>query len=864
MTRYAVLRTYRYFLLAAVLFTVLPQFSWGQTTGSGIILLNGEDDEIDYSSPKKYVIAGMSIEGVRHLDENAILLLSGLDVGDKIDIPGEQTAKAIRNLWKQDLFSDIKLNVKKIQGNNIFLAFELTERPRLSRFKFRGTSKSEADDLREEIRLFAGKVVTENMINTTRNRVRNFYIDKGFRNTKVVIEQEQDTAVTNSVLLMIRVNKGNRIKINSVNFEGNESISDGKLRRAMKDTKLKRWYRVFATSKFIKTAYERDKNAIVARYNKDGFRDMAIAKDSIYQYDEKSIAIDVTIDEGRKYYFRDINWIGNTKYSSEFLSRWIGIKKGDIYNRSTLEGRLFMDPAGRDVSSLYMDDGYLFFSVNPVEVLVEGDSIDLEMRIIEGKQARINRIIIKGNTKTNDHVILREIRVRPGDLFNRTNIIRTQRELAQLGYFDPEKLEVLPIPNPKDGTVDIEFIVEERPSDQIELSGGWGAGRVVGTLGLSFTNFSARNLFKKGAWQPLPAGDGQRLSIRAQSNGTWFQSYNISFTEPWLGGKKPNAFSVTAYHSVQTNGQRRFIDDENGNRVVNPLRSDIKITGVSVGLGQRLKWPDDFFTRYLELSYQHYKLNQFSSVFSFSDGVSNNLALRFTLSRNSINKPIYPDNGSEVKLTVKATPPFSAWDGISDYSEVSDQDKFRWIEYHKWKFTSEWFSPLTNGKNKLVLRTKVGFGFLGLYNRDLGAAPFERFYVGGAALTGFQLDGREIIALRGYDDFSLSPSTGALIVNKYTAELRYPLSLNPSATIFGLAFGEAGNSWDNFRDFNPFGVKRSAGVGIRIFLPMFGLMGLDYAWSFDTLDETRPSFIPSTQSGQGQFHFTIGMNLGEL
>jgi len=827
-------------------------------------ILLPNDDQIDYSRPQQYVIGGISVEGVRHLDENAIILLSGLSEGQKITIPGDETARAIRNLWKQQLFADIKLKIKKVQGNIVFLAFELEERPRLSRFKFKGVSKSEADDLRQKIKLFAGKIVTENLISNTKNKVRGFFIEKGFQQATVDISQEVDTNSTNGVFLVIDVKKGNRIKINAITFEGNTAISDKKLRRSMKDTKIRRWYRVFSSSKYINSTYEMDKDNLVAAYQKKGFRDVSIPKDSVYIYDDKNVNIDITIDEGRKYYFRHITWVGNTKYSSDLLNQRLGIERGDIYNRATLEARLYMDPASRDVSSLYMDNGYLFFSVTPVEVLVENDSIDLEMRIVEGKQARVNRIIIRGNTKTNDHVIMREIRVKPGDLFNRTDIIRTQRELAQLGYFDPEQLQVNPIPNPKDGTVDIEFVVVERPSDQVELSGGWGAGRIVGTLGLSFTNFSLRNFFKKGAWTPLPSGDGQKLSIRAQSNGTWFQSYNVSFTEPWLGGKKPNSLSVTGYRSIQTNGQRKFItDDETGDKVANPNRSSIQITGVSVGLGQRLKWPDDFFTRYMDISYQHYNLNQFSSIFSFADGVSNNLSARFTVSRNSIYKPIFPDGGSEVKLTVKATPPWSAWDGIDDYSELSDQEKFRWIEYHKWKFTSEWFTPLTAGKNKLVLRTKVGFGFLGLYNKNLGASPFERFYMGGSALTGFQLDGREIIALRGYPDFSLSPSTGSLLVSKYTAELRYPLSLNPSATIFAMVFAEAGNSWDSFKDYDPFSVKRSAGVGLRIYLPMFGLMGLDYGLGFDKLDYS-PSFSPFQESGTGEFHFTIGMNLGEL
>lgn len=833
------------------------------TSATGQVLLTPTDDVVDYDVPRDYTIGGITVDGIRHLDENAIILLSGLSVGDKVTIPGQRMADALKNLWKQQLFSDIKIKIVKEQGTTVFLSLVLVERPRISFFKFEGVSKGEADDIREMIDYHTGKIVTDNLKLTTRQKVKGFFIEKGFGNARVEITERIDTVVNNSVILTIVVDKGKRIKINRIEFEGNESIKDAKLRRSMKDTKQKSLMRIFSSSKFLHSLYKDDKERIVGRYNTEGFRDATIVSDSVYAYDEKTINIDIKIDEGRKYYFRNINWVGNSKYTSTELSNTLGIKKGDVYNRSTLDARLFMDQqGGADVSSLYMDNGYLFFSVTPVEVLVEGDSIDLEMRIIEGKQARVNRIIIRGNEKTNDHVILREIRIKPGDLFNRTAIIRTHRELAQLGYFDPEKIEINPLPNPTEGTVDIEFVVAERSSDQIELSGGWGAGRVVGTLGLSLTNFSVKNMGKKGAWDPIPAGDGQRLTLRAQSNGSWFQSYNFSFTEPWLGGKKPNNLSVSVYHSIQTNGQPRFLK-EDGEKIENPDRNFIKITGVSVGLGQRLKWPDDFFTVFNELSYQHYKLKDFSSVFAFSKGNANNISYRFTLSRNSVDRPIYATRGSNTTLTMKITPPYSLFDGVDNYDLLSDQDKYRFIEYHKWKFTSEWFTPLTKNKNVLVLRTKIGFGFLGAYNQSLGSAPFERFYLGGSALTGFSLDGREIIALRGYDDLSVSPAVGGTIVSKYTMELRYPLSLNPSATIFGMAFLEAGNTWNEINEYNPFKVKRSAGVGLRIFLPMFGLMGLDYGLGFDTL-ENDPFFQPFRVTRQGQFHFTIGMNLGEL
>ena len=570
----------------------------------------------------------------------------------------------------------------------------------------------------------------------------------------------------------------------------------------------------------------------------------------------------MTIHEGPQYYFGDIIWSGNAKYSTKQLNDVLGIKKGEIYDRGLLDTRLFMNPSGRDISSIYMDDGYLFFQIDPIETSITEDLINLEMRIYEGKQARINRVSIMGNSKTNDHVVMREIRTQPGQLFRRSDIIRTQRELAQLGYFNPETLNVIPKPNPSDGSVDIEYIVEEKSSDQIELSGGWGGGRVVGTLGVSFSNFSARNIFKKGTWSPLPSGDGQKLSIRAQSNGLFYQSYNFSFTEPWLGGRRPNAFTFTAYHSIQSNGESKWLKEDNifvrdvlsEEKIVNPIRASVIISGGSIGLGRRLSWPDDYFTLYQEVTYQHYIMDKWNQ-FIFRDGIANNLFYRVNISRNSIDQPIYPRSGSQVSLSIQATPPYSLLDGENpNYSDMSDQDKYRWIEYHKWKFTTSWFTKIVGD---LVLNTRVGFGYLGSYNSALGSAPLERFYLGGSGLTGFSLDGREIIALRGYDDNTLSPVGGASIINKYALELRYPLSLNPSATIYGLGFIEAGNTWSSFGDYNPFNVYRSGGVGVRVFLPMFGLLGLDYAWRIDDV----PDF-PNMQ--KGQLHFTIGANLGEL
>ena len=804
--------------------------------------MGGDSLIIDYGNPQQYEVGGIVTSGTQFLDEAVLINISGISVGDSIDVPGEKISKAIENLWKQGLFSDIKIVATHAFGKKIFLEIRLQERPRLSTFKFTGVSKSEADKIREKISL-GDKVVTENLLETTKNTIVNFYLEKGYLNTEVNIVSVKDSLFSNREKLTINVNKKSKVKVNSIIFEGNKFFKESTLKRAMKETKEKKWWKIFTSSKFIDDKYQEDKSKIVVKYNDKGYRDARIVSDSIYKFDENSINIKIKIDEGNQYFFRNINWLGNTKHTSQELNSILGIKKGDVYDQSVLDQHLFMSQNNRDVSSLYMDDGYLFFSVTPVEVNVEGDSIDFEMRIYEGKQARINKVTVAGNVKTNDRVIMREIRTKPGQLFSRADIIRTQRELAQLGYFDQEKLGVNPIPNPADGTVDIEYTVEEKPADQLELSGGYGANQLVGTLGISFNNFSARNFFKKGAWRPLPSGDGQKLSLRAQTNGKYYQSYNASFTEPWLGGKKPNSFSVTLFHSIQTSGSA---SDNVG-------KQSITISGISLGLGKRLKKPDDYFTIYHEVSYQYYILKNYGGTFLFSNGTSNNLSFQETISRNSIDAPIYPRTGSQLSFTLQLTPPYSLFNSIN-YKTASDAVKYKFIEYHKWKFTSSWFTKLAGN---LILNTKIQYGFLGLYNRNLGASPFERFYLGGDGLSGFSLDGREIIALRGYENNSVTPQNsngaqiGGTIFDKYTFELRYPVSLNPSATIYFLSFAEAGNSWLNFKEFNPFSMKRSLGFGIRIFLPVFGLLGLDYGYGYDAIPNNPGANL-------GQFHFSIG------
>jgi len=853
---------------------------------------------VDYSTPKTYTLGGITVKGTSSLDPNAIILLTGLSVGDQIDVPGLEVSDAIRKLWDQGLFSDIQVGYTKVEGNRIFLEFTIEEQPRLSRYKFEGVSKSEADDIREKINLYREKIITNNLVYSTKTTIRNHFIDKGFLNTSVDIVQKNDTLFRNHIFLVIKVNKKKRVKIERIDVSGNTELSKSAIKRSMKETKDRSIFkpfhkldkflvdlfqqgvlkqrsdtvpemlgnyvadrvrlRIFKTSKYIKSNYRLDKEAILEKYRAKGYRDARFEADSVVETDEKNIRIGMTIDEGNRYYFRNVEWIGNTKYETKRLNDILGIESGDVYDPAKLETRLFMNQSGLDISSLYMDNGYLFFQINPIEKQVDGDSIDLEIRIFEGEQARINRINIVGNTKTNEHVIRREIRTKPGDLFSRADIIRTQRELSLLGYFDPEAMDVVPKPNPEDGTVDIDYKVAERPSDQIELSGGFGAGTFVGTLGLSFSNFSIRNVLNKEAWRPLPSGDGQRLSIRAQTSGRQFQSYSISFTEPWLGGKRPNALSVSTYYSIQSNGQPRKAKDSEGNTIDNPNRQSLDIYGISVGLGRRLSWPDDNFQLYQEVTWQNYNVNKWTAFRGFNNGHANNIFYKVILSRSSVDDLNYPRSGSQVSVSGQFTPPYSWFNG-RDYSTLSTSEQFKYIEYNKWKFTAAWYTSIVD---KLVLYTKVGFGGLFKYTSEADASPFERFYLGGSGLTGFNLDAREVIALRGYDDLSLTPrtngnATGGTLINKYTMELRYPFSLNPSAMIYGLGFVEAGNTWENIDTYNPYSVYRSAGLGIRVFLPMFGLLGLDWGYRFDDVP-TNPNMQRS------QIHFTIGANLGEL
>ncbi|MDD5506727.1 MAG: POTRA domain-containing protein [Bacteroidales bacterium] len=865
--------------VTGILFTLC---SWAQ------ISIGDDLSVIDYGKAKEYEIGGITVSGIQYLDQNVLIMLSGLSVGDRITVPGDDISDAARNLWDQGLFEDIRISATSIQNDIIFLNFYMKERPRMSKFSLLGIKKTEADNLRDEITLRSGDVLTENTLVRTSRSIKKYFRDKGFLNTEVSFEQIPDTTKANNVILDIHINKNNRVKINQINIEGNSALTAKQIKGALKKTKEKSYIhpmnyldtlvvatlksaksldlvnvletvagyfgdnmklRIFKTSKFISDDFKEDKNTLIKKYNEQGYRDARIISERITTNPDHTINLDLKISEGEKYYFRNITWIGNTKYTSEQLNEVLKIKKGDVYNNDLLATNLSFNLNGLDVTSLYLDNGYLFFSVDPVEVKVENDSIDLEMRIYEGKQARINKVTIKGNDRTNDHVIIREIRTKPGELFSRSDIIRTTRELAQLQYFNQEKINPVPIPNPADGTVDIQYEVEETSSDQIELSGGWGYGRVIGTLGVSFNNFSVNNVFKKNAWRPVPTGDGQKLSVRVQSYGKGYISYNASFTEPWLGGKKPNSFTVSYYHSLYSNGLSK-----------NDIsRQSFTLDGVAFMLGKRLTWPDDYFTLVQSINFQRYKLDNYTRVFSFGTGTGdyNSITYGITFARNSVDAPIFARTGSEVSISLELTPPYSAFTK-KDYSLLEDNEKYKWMEYHKWAFRAVVYKPIVGN---LVFALKFRYGFLGTYNQQIGITPFERYYLGGDGLSGYNnMDGREIIGFRGYENESLTPnyykdkSTGGTIYNRNTLELRYPLSLNPSSTIYMMAFLEAGNAWEDFQSFEPFRLYRSAGVGVRVFLPMFGLLGLDWGYGFDK--------VPGLPSASGsQFHFSINQSI---
>ena len=861
-------------------------FGRNQNQNSGI--------SINYSSPKEYEIAGIEVKGVQYLDNNALISLSGLRVGDKIKVPGDEITTAIKKLWKQGIIGNISIYASKVEGDQVWLVIELAERPRLTKYIIEGVNKTQQGEIEEKIGVVRGKMLTDVIVKNTELAVVKYLEGKGYLNAEVNVVQQADTILRNSAYLRIEIDRGQKVKIRNIQFEGNVEFTSAKLRSKFKKTGMVPkfslpteiienapkllWlpnlvkliknkkkvtteetreylakhvnFNFFKSSKYVEEEYEADKNLLLSFYNSKGFRDAEIVADTTYGISHKYMNIDLTIDEGNKYYFRDISWSGNYIYEDRQLETILGIAKGDVYDLDLVNKKLNFNPNGPDISSLYMDDGYLFFSINPVEVGVIGDSIDLEMRIYEGAQATLNNVTVSGNDKTNDYVILRQLYTRPGDKFSRSNLIRTQSELSQLGYFDPEQINPNVIPDPINETADIEWQLVERSNDQIELSGGWGGNfGFVGTFGISFNNFSIQNIFKPQNWRGLPVGDGQSLGIRFQANGRQFQSYSISFQEPWLGGRRPNSLGLSFSKSIQRRISRFGRDQTLG---------WLKVTGVSATLGRRVPWPDDYFVVSTGLSYQRYDLFQFTSrSLGFESGDANSVTFNATISRRSVNNPMYPRNGSEVSLSASFTPPFSLWRNI-DYENAEAQERFKWLEYHKWNFDSKYYLTLTG---KLVLAARAHFGYLGSYTNEVGVGPFERFQLGGDGLTGQNfLLGTDVIGLRGYPNNSITPFDqennieGGTIFNKYVMEIRYPISLAQSATIYAQTFVEGGNNWDNFSDFNPYNLKKSAGVGLRIFMPAFGLMGIDWAYGFDR--------VPGSLDNSGpQFHFSIGQQI---
>ena len=878
------LKRYRVFTIA-LLFISVVIFGYD---AKAQIQVGNDLSEVDYSFPREYEIGGITVTGVQYVDPAVVVMLSGLNVGMKVQIPGAKITDAIKKLWEQGLFEDIQITYTQKLAGKIFLNIDMKERPRISKFSFKGFKRSEAEEIRKKINLTRGDVATEHTYNKTKTIIKNYYADKGYLNAEVNIASVEDTTMQNYVNLIISIDKKHKVRIGEIVVNNNEVLSDAQVRSAMKETKRRGKFdplrplgatlinavwdiitlrpaeaekelidyatdnirpRIFKASRYDESNFEADKELIIKKYNGKGYRDAKIVRDSVYVMDDRNIGIAIDVSEGDKYYFGDITWVGNTKHDTATLNRVLGIRRGDVYNQELLEQNLTYSEGGYDVSSLYMDDGYLFFRVDPVEVRVENDTIDLEMRMVEGDQATIKHVTVKGNTKTNDKIIIREMYTRPGQLYSRSDIIRTIRELSALQYFNAEKLQPDIQPDPQDGTVDINYIVEETPNDQIELSAGWGYNRLMLSLGLNLNNVSMRNFFKKDAWRPIPAGDGQKLSFRIQTYGTTYINYGVTFTEPWLGGKKPNSLSVSLYHSQYRNNYTT-------------TTGYFYQTGISVGVGTRLKWPDDYFTLYNGINLIQYQLSNYKSIFNFGtgNGTFNIIGYNITFGRNSTSNPIYPRFGSEFVLSLELTPPYSIFKKVDYESLYSDEDeredaKFKWVEFHKWKFKAAIYTELAE---KLVLMTRARFGFLGYYNPAIGVTPFQRFCLGGDGLTGsVNFDGRELIGMRGYANTALTPNyslngnEGGNMFAKYTMELRYPLSLNPSATIYALTFVEAGNCWLGFDGFDPFDLYRSAGLGVRIYLPMFGMLGLDWGYGFDE--------VPGIKDAAGsQFHFSIG------
>ena len=831
--------------------------------------------EIDYNRPQKYIVGGVGVEGNRYFNEHQILQLTGLQAGQEITVPGDDITGIVKRLVAQRFFEDVAVVVDSLsaKADTAWFKIAVRERPRVARWEYSGVKSGEKKDLQERLNLRPGREFSDYVKNTSVDIIKRYYKEKGFLKVNVDVETKEDKRIVGAILVTFHVDKGRKIKIKDINYSGNTDVKARKLAKNMKETHAATWYNFFKSKKFKEKEYEKDRKSVLDAFNEAGYRDARLVRDSVYYTEDgKHVNIDMVFDQGRKYYFRNISWTGNSVYPSDVLNEILQIKKGDVYDLVTMEKRLHGGgkESEYDVSKLYRDNGYLFFNVTPVEVNIQNDSVDVEMRISEGKPAILNEIVINGNDLTNEKVVRRQLTTRPGYLFSQTDFERSVREIASMGQFDPEAIMGAGgysiVPNQLNNTVDIIYNVTEKPSSQLELSGGWGGNTFVLTAGVSFNNFSTRRMFEKNAWRPVQLGDAQNLSLRFQTNGKYYTSLSASFTEPWLFGKKPTSLSISGYYSRMTDSYL----------AIGILSTDkmFEVFGFNAGLGTRLKWPDSYFVLYNNLSWQTYKLtNWTNSYFAFNDGVSHNLSYTLSLTRNSSDQQIYPRTGSEFSASVQFTPPYSifrkysydeegnriavnSWKDVN-YDNWTSAQRYKWIEYHKWKFNGTVYTKIIPEMD-FVLMTRAQFGYLGYYNRNWGYSPFENFQVGGDGMSGYMTYGAEIVSLRGYEDYSLTPrkmtpysqnyeSYAGNVYDKFTVELRYPVILQPQSTIYALAFLEGGNCWSDIREFNPFQIKRSAGVGVRVFLPMIGLLGVDWGYGFD-----------DTTNGGSHFHFVLG------
>jgi outer membrane protein insertion porin family len=840
--------------LFAILFSVISTAAVAQVKNNTSMFRSSSADTLSYLNPKEYIIGGVTVTGTQHLDKEVLLQISKVNKGDKLLLPGEASATIVKNLYKENLFDDVQLYVTKINLDTVYLEIAIKELPRLSNLRLTGIRKSEIEELNKKLD-DKGKIVNANLLSRTTAVIKRFFNEKGFLNTTVTIKQRPDPGDANSLILDVIINKGKKVMINSVTFEGNKDFSQKKLRGFLSKTKSRKFYNIFGSKKFKADKYLEDKQTLIEKMQADGYRDAALISDTVTNHDYQTVDVKIKVFEGHKYYFGDIKWSGNAKYDNNILNQILRVKKGDVFSEETLSKRLSGGgPNGDDVSSLYLNDGYLTYNADPVQTRIHNDTVDLDIRVTEGPQYTINRVTVKGNDVTNDKVVIRELQTLPGQKFNKAALIESTRIIGQLGNFDDQKTEPRPVNiNPQDGTVDLIYNVVEKPSDQVELSGGFGGGQFVGTLGLTFNNFAIRNIFHLKDYKPLPKGDGEKLSLRGQSSGRSYQNYSFTFSEPWLGGKRPIYFAVSAYTQLSSSGQYYAKTDPNYNH--------LRINGIGVTLGKRLKWPDNHFQLNYSLNVDHYALDNYPG-YLFSNGTSYNIKLTQELSRNALEgSPIFPTGGSNIKFTLQGTPPYSLFNNLNYKLPPTQEQLYHFVEYYKVKFDAQWFIHLAG---KFTLMTQTRFGFLGEYNSEVPGSPFERFKLGGDGMQSYQfLQGSDIIGLRGYENFSIVPvgshftannNPGSAIYDKLTFEIRHPVITSSSATIFLLVFAEGGNVWDKFSQFNPYNVRRSTGIGARIFLPIFGLLGLDYGYGYDPIPG-----IPT--ANKGQFSFSIAQSL---